>query len=143
MGNALQPGMTFQFSYTVPEDKTVPHLYADAPELQQMPRVFATGFMVGLLELACIRAVNPHIDWPRQQTVGTRIDVTHMAPTPPGLTVTVNGTLEEVEGRKLSFAIEAHDGVDLISKGTHQRFLINAEKFNAQVASKAGFPPQK
>jgi len=143
MENAFKPGMTFQFSYTVPEDKTVPHLYADVPELQQMPRVFATGFMVGLFELACIRAVNPHIDWPRQQTVGTRINVTHMAPTPPGLTVTVNGILEAVEGRKLSFAIEAHDGVDVISKGTHQRFIIDAEKFNAQVASKAGIAPQK
>ena len=125
-------------SWPVPPDKTVPHLYADAPELQQMPSVFATGFMVGLFELACIRAVNPYLDWPREQTVGTRIDVTHTAPTPPGLTVTVRGTLEKVEGRKLSFTLEAHDGVDPISAGTHERFIINAEKFNAHVAAKAG-----
>ena len=103
-----------------------------------MPQVFATGFMVGLFELACIRAINPNIDWPREQTVGIRIDVTHTAPTPPGLTVTVKGVLEKVEGRKLSFRIEAHDGVDAISKGTHDRFIIDAAKFNAQVAAKAG-----
>ena len=99
MANALQPGMNFQFSYTVPEDKTVPCLYSDIPELQQMPRVFATGFMVGLFELACIRFINPYIDWPRQQTVGIGINVTHTAPTPPGLTVTVKGTLTNVEGK--------------------------------------------
>ena len=138
MTETLQPGMTFEFSYTVAEDKTVPHLYPDAPELQEMPRVFATGFMVGLFELACIRAINPKIDWPREQTVGIRIDVTHIAPTPPGLTITVKGSLEKVEGRKLSFRIEAHDGVDTISKGTHDRFIIDAAKFNAQVTTKAG-----
>lgn len=137
MEDALQAGMTFEFRYTVGEDKTVPHLFAEAAELQEMPAVFATGFMVGLFELACIRAVNPHIDWPRQQTVGIRIDVTHTAPTPPGLTVTVKGTLEKVEGKKLWFSLEAHDGVDSISKGTHERFIIDAEKFNAHVAGKA------
>ena len=137
MADALQPGMTFEFSYTVAEDKTVPHLYADIAELQEMPQVFATGFMVGLFELACIRAINPYIDWPRKQTVGTRINVSHTAPTPPGLTVTVKGTLEKIEGRKLSFSLEAHDGVDPISKGSHERFIIDAEKFNAQVSEKA------
>jgi fluoroacetyl-CoA thioesterase len=137
MEDALQPGMDFEFRYTVAEDKTVPHLYSDIPELQEMPRVFATGFMVGLFELACIRFVNPYIDWPRQQTVGIGINVNHTAPTPPGLTVTVKGTLEKVEGRKLSFSLVADDGVDTISKGSHDRFIIDAEKFNAQVADKA------
>jgi len=137
MGDALQPGMTFEFSYTVTEEKTVPHLYGDIPELQEMPRVFATGFMVGLFELACIRAVNPYIDWPREQTVGIGINVTHTAPTPPGMTVTVKGTLEKVDGRKLSFTLEADDGADTISKGSHDRFIVDAEKFNAQVAEKA------
>ena len=137
MEDALKAGLTFELRYPVGEDKTVPHLFAEAAELQEMPAVFATGFMVGLFELACIRAVNPHIDWPRQQTVGIRIDVTHTAPTPPGLTVTVKGTLEKIEGRKLWFSLEAHDGVDSISKGTHERFIIDAEKFNAHVAGKA------
>lgn len=102
-----------------------------------MPEVFATGFMVGLFEWACIRAVNPHIDWPREQTVGTDVKLTHVAATPPGLTITVHGRLEKVEGRQLTFSLTAEDGVDKISEGTHQRFVIDAERFNAKAAAKA------
>jgi len=137
MSATLAPGMTFEFTYRVPEDKTVPHLFPDIPEGALMPRVLATGFMIGLFEFACIRFINEHIDWPRQQTVGIHVNVSHLAATPPGLTVTVRGTLEKVEGRKLSFSIIADDGVDTISTGTHDRFIIDAEKFNAAVAKKA------
>jgi len=102
-----------------------------------MPRVFATGFMVGLFEWACIQAINPYIDWPREQTVGVAIDVTHVAATPPGLTVTIKGKLEKVEGRKLTFSLTADDGIDKISEGSHERFVIDAAKFNSKAASKA------
>jgi fluoroacetyl-CoA thioesterase len=121
----------------VPETKTVPHLYPESPEFQQMPRVLATGFMVGLFEWACIQALNPHLDWPREQTVGISVNLSHTAATPPGLVVTVRGTLEKVEGRKLTFALEADDGVDRISQGSHERFVIDALKFNAKVQAKA------
>ena len=137
MKASLKPGLEFEFKYTVPEDKTVPHLFPDIEESRVMPEVFATGFMVGLFEFVCIKAVNPHIDWPRQQTVGIGINVDHTAATPPGFTVTVKGRLEKVDGKKLSFSLEAHDGVDRISRGTHERFVIDAEKFNGAVASKA------
>ena len=136
MTKELTPGMTFTFSYQVPDDKTVPYLYPDIAEAKAMPNVFATGFLVGLLEFACIKAINPYINWPYQQTVGIGIQVDHTAATPPRFTVTVKGTLTEVEGRKLSFSLEADDGVDVISKGTHQRFIIDAAKFNAQVKTK-------
>lgn len=135
--DSLQAGLTYEFKFKVPENKTVPHLYPEATEFQVMPRVLATGFMVGLFEWACIQALNPHLDWPREQTVGTDVKVNHMAPTPPGLTVTVKVKLEKVEGRKLTFSIVADDGVDKISEGTHERFIIDAEKFNAKVAAKA------
>jgi fluoroacetyl-CoA thioesterase len=137
MKESLQPGIDFQFRFTVPHEKTVPHLYPESPEFQVMPEVFATGFMVGLFEWACIRAVNPHIDWPREQTVGIEVNLTHVAATPPGLTITVHGKLEKVEGRKLTFFLTAEDGVDKISEGTHQRFVIDAERFNAKAAAKA------
>ena len=101
-----------------------------------MPEVFATGFLVGLFELVCIKAVNPHLDWPNEQTVGTGIEMSHTAATPPGFTVTVKGRLEKIDGRKLSFSLEAHDGIDQISRATHDRFVINAEKFNEAVAEK-------
>ena len=137
MKDTLKPGLTHQFKYTVPDNKTVPFLYPEAPEFQQMPKVLATGFMVGLFEWTCIQAVNPHIDWPREQTVGIGLQLSHLAATPPGLTVTVEVRLAEVEGRKLVFSIVADDGVDKISEGTHERFVIDAAKFNARVADKA------
>ena len=137
MKETLKPGLTFEFQYKVPEDKTVPYLYPDIPEGQVMPRVFASGFMVGLIEFACIQAINPHLDWPDEQTVGIGFNLNHTAATPPGFTVTIKGRLEKAEGRKLTFSIEADDGVDPISKGTHERFVVNAEQFNAAVASKA------
>ena len=137
MKDTLRPGLTFEFKYTVPENKTVPHLYPESPEFQVMPNVFATGYMVGLFEWACIRAVNPHIDWPQEQTVGIDVKLSHLAATPPGLTVLVQGTLEQVEGRKLLFSLSAHDGIDTISEGTHERFVIVADKFNRKAAAKA------
>jgi fluoroacetyl-CoA thioesterase len=134
--------MTFEFTYTVPENKTVPFLFPEAATFQEMPKVLATGFMVGLVEWACIQAINPHIDWPREQSVGIRVELDHTAATPPGLTVTVKGTLTAVEGRQLTFDIEADDGVDRITRGTHQRFIINAERFNQSVAAKVAKRPE-
>ncbi|MFZ0051205.1 MAG: thioesterase family protein [Desulfobaccales bacterium] len=136
MKDSLQPGLTFEFKFTVPENKTVPHLFPESPEFQEMPQVLATGFMVGLFEWACIRALNPHLDWPREQTVGIHVDLSHTAATPPGLTITVRGKLEKVEGRKLTFFLTAEDGVDTISQGRHVRFVIDALKFKAKAEAK-------
>ncbi len=137
MKETLQPGLTFDFRFTVPENKTVPYLYPESAEFQEMPRVLATGYMVGLFEWACIQALNPHLNWPREQTVGIHVDLSHTAATPPGLTVTVKGMLEKVEGRKLTFSLTADDGADLISQGYHERFVIDAAKFNAKAEAKA------
>lgn len=136
MKPTLRPGLTHEFRYLVTEEKTVPRLYPDAAMFQTMPRVFATGFMVGLLEWACIDAIGPHLD-PGEQSVGTDIRVTHEAATPPGFTVTVRLTLEKVEGRKLAFSLEAHDGVDVISRGTHERFVIDPARFARKLQEKA------
>jgi fluoroacetyl-CoA thioesterase len=138
MKHTLRPGLTYQFKFRVPPTKTVPHLYPESESFQQMPQVLATGFLVGLLEWACIEALRPHLDWPREQSLGTRVNFSHLAATPPGLTVTVDVKLEKIEGRKLGFLLTAHDGVDLIAEGTHERFVIDAGRFNARVAEKAG-----
>jgi fluoroacetyl-CoA thioesterase len=138
MTNAsLKPGLSYEFSFTIQDNKTVPHLYPESSEFSIMPKVFATGFMVGLFEWACIQAIKSHIDWPDEQTVGTAVNLTHEAATPPGLTVTVRVILQSVEGRKLTFSIIADDGVDKISEGTHERFIINAPKFNEKMKAKA------
>ncbi len=136
MKDSLRPGLTFQFKFKVPQNKTVPHLFPESPEFQVMPKVLATGFLVGLVEWTCIQAVNPHLDWPAEQTVGIAVNLTHTAATPPGLVVTVNVRLEKVEVRKLTFSVSAEDGVDQISSGTHERFVINAESFNNKVLRK-------
>jgi fluoroacetyl-CoA thioesterase len=136
MKDTLQPGIKYEHRFIVPSSKTVPALYPEAEEFLAMPEVFATGFLVGFLEWACIKCINPHIDWPSEQTVGTHVDVSHQAATPPGLEVTAMVELVEVDGRRLVFRVEVHDGVELISQGRHERFIINREKFDAKVGGK-------
>jgi len=133
----LQPGLRHEFRYTVPANKTVPNLYPEAGDFTIMPEVFATGFMVGLIEWTCIQLVNQHIDWPAEMTLGIHIDVSHEAATPPGLEVTTTVELTKVDGRLLEFAVEAHDGVDTITRGTHRRAIVDAGKFKARAAAKA------
>jgi len=135
--DTLKPGIRYQHKFLLPPTKTVPALYPEAPEFLLMPEVFATGFLVGFLEWACIKAVIPHLDWPEEQSLGTHIDVSHEAATPPGLEVTASVELIAVQGRKLTFTVSAHDGVDLISQGRHERFVIDKKKFDAKVAAKA------
>lgn len=141
MKESLRPGIEHTLRFRVPETKTVPHLYREAPEFQLMPEVFATGFLVGFIEWACIQAVNPHLDWPSEQTVGTHVNVSHLAATPPGLEVIARVQLVEVDGRRLVFEVEASDGVDVISRGTHERFVIFAEKFGDKVRQKLSRAP--
>ena len=136
MKETLKPGVRYEHKFVVPVSKTVPALYSESAEFVAMPEVFATGFLVGFLEWACIKAINPHLDWPSEQTVGTHIDISHEAATPPGLEVTATVELIAVEGRKLVFAVEARDEVDLISKGKHERFIINKAKFDAKMNEK-------
>jgi len=136
MHEGLKEGLVFEFRYAVPDNKTVPDLYLESEEFQLMPKVFATGFMVGLFEWACIRAIKPYMNYPIEQTVGIHVNFSHIAATPPGLSITVRGRLDKVEGRKLSFSIEADDGTDKISEGTHDRFIIHTEKFNKKIQEK-------
>ena len=136
MMDTLKPGIESEFTFRLPATKTVAALYPESAEFQKMPEVFATGFLVGFLEWACIQAVNPHLDWPREQTVGTHIDVSHVAATPAGFDVTAKVKLVEVAGRRLLFEVEAHDGVELISKGKHERFIINKDKFDSKMKEK-------
>ena len=94
MKDTLKAGLTYQFRFKVPDSKTVPALYPESEAFQQMPQVLATGYMVGLMEWACIEALRPHLDWPREQSLGTHVDFSHLAATPPGMTVTVDVRLE-------------------------------------------------
>ena len=136
MKDSLKPGIKYEHKFKVPKSKTVPSLYPESEEFVAMPEVFATGYLVGFLEWACIKAINPHLDWPQEQTLGTHINVSHEAATPAGLEVTATVELIAVEGKRLIFNVEAHDGIDLISKGQHERYVISRQKFDERIKAK-------
>lgn len=136
MKASLRPGLTHRFVYRMPETKTVPNLYPEAPDFLAMPNVLATGYFVGLLEWTCIQLLTPHLD-AGEGSLGTHIDISHTAATPPGLAITVDAEVTAVDGRKVSFKVTAHDGVDPIGEGRHERFVVVWDRFNAKVADKA------
>jgi len=136
MKESLKAGLTHEFKFTVPESKTVPNIYPEAEDFQVMPKVFATGYMVALMEWACIDLLKAYLDWPQEQTVGTHVNLSHTAATPPGFEITVNVELTEVAGKSLTFAITASDGVDQITDGIHQRFVVDSTKFNERLQKK-------
>ncbi len=135
MKDTLVPGLTLRFYHAVTDAHTVPAVFPEAQSFQVMPPVFATAYMVGFIEWACIEAINPHLD-EGEQSVGTHICVSHVAATPVGTDIHAVVTLDKIEGRKLSFTVEAHDEEGLIGKGTHERAVINPEKFRAKMAEK-------
>lgn len=137
MHTDIKPGLRSRFEYTVAADKTVPKLYREFAEFAQMPPVFATAYLVGLIEGTCQQAIVPYLDWPREQSLGTLVNFTHLAATPPGMTVTVEAEVIAVEGRTVRFRARAHDGRDLISEGIHERVVIDTERFLRKVSDKA------
>ena len=136
MKPTLKVGDKTQFAYTVPASKTVPHLYPEAIEFAMMPKVFATGFMVGLMEWTCMKLLEPHLE-PGEGSLGIAISVSHIAATVPGQTVTVDAECIKVTGRRATFHVKAHDGIDVIGEGTHERMVVAWEKFEAAVNNKA------
>jgi fluoroacetyl-CoA thioesterase len=136
MKATLRPGLTHRFTYAVPENKTVPYTYPEAAEIASMPKVFATGNMIILIEWVCAQLLAPHLD-PGEGSVGVHVDVSHLAATPPGMSVTVDVECVAVVGERVTFHVKAHDGVDLIGEGRHDRFVVVWDKFNARVAAKA------
>jgi fluoroacetyl-CoA thioesterase len=134
---SLAPGIDHELRFVVPGSKTVPCLYPESPEFTAMPEVFATGFMVGLIEWACIRAIAPHLD-EGELSLGVHVDLSHDAATPPGMEVVARVRLEAVEGRALTFSAEAVDAHERICAGTHRRFVVDRSRFEAGVARKAG-----
>lgn len=97
--------------------------------------VFATPAMVGLMENAALKSLDAVLP-PGFSTVGTRVEVSHVAATPVGMKVTATSELIEVSGKRLEFKVEAHDEKGIIGEGTHQRFIIEMEKFMSRTMKK-------
>ncbi|MFI6363953.1 thioesterase family protein [Nocardia sp. NPDC050630] len=107
-----------------------------------MPPVFATAMMIGFIEQTCINGLRPHLS-DAQRTVGTHVDVSHVAATPEGMTVTATVTLVEVDGRNLRFDVSCHDESGLIGAGTHRRAVVDFDAFMRRVADKTAPIPTR
>lgn len=97
---------------------------------------FATPCMIAFMEYTATECVRPFLD-EGCVTVGIHLDVSHLASTPVGMKVYCNAVLTAVEGRRLTFSVEARDEKEKIGEGSHQRFIVNYEKFSAKAAEKA------
>lgn len=137
MKPTLVPGVTASHDFRVEKANTVPHLAMDRSTFDDIPEVLATAYMVVMMEGAATKALRPHLE-AGEGSLGIAVNVTHLAATVPGQTVTVTATIEKVEGRKVTFRVEAHDGLDRIGAGTHQRAIVPWDRFKAGVAAKAG-----
>ncbi|MBQ5353762.1 MAG: thioesterase family protein [Alistipes sp.] len=122
----MEIGLTFTSTTVVDNTNTAVALGSGNME------VFATPAMVALMENAAMNAVAPHLE-AGQTTVGTEISTTHIKASALGATITATATLTAIEGRKLTFAVTAHDGDNIIGEGTHTRFIVDRERFLAKV----------
>ena len=129
----LLPGLTGNATVLVTPDRLATVVGSgNAP-------VYASPMLIAALEAASVDCVE-HLLPDGHQSLGTHLDVTHSAPTPLGLTVTATATLTAIAGRKLTFAVTAHDGVETIGGGTHTRIVVDTPRFMARLAAKS--PPR-
>ena len=129
MSEELKAGLTHEMERQVTEDLSAQKVFPHVPD------VYATRAMVGHFEEVCAEMVLPYLG-EGEQTVGIGMKFSHTAATPIGMKVRFTAKLVEVEGRKLTFEVEGFDEVEKIGQATHQRFIINAEKFNSKIAQK-------
>jgi predicted thioesterase len=127
--NELSPGLNAELTLTVTEFDTA------AKWGSGLVPVFGTPALVGLMEAAAVKALEGYLPEART-TVGGRMDVRHLAATPVDMNVRARAELTAVEGRKLLFHIEAWDEVEKIGEATHERFVIDTEKFIAKAGAK-------
>jgi len=98
-------------------------------------RVLATPVMINLIEAAALAAIEHRLP-AGSQSLGTRLDVRHIAATPVGMRVRATARVERVEGRTVTFRVEAHDERELIGDGVHERVVVNVAKFDQRVQRK-------
>src|SRR5512136_2795284 len=126
----IKPGLVGEATLVVEEKHTARHLGSGGVN------VLATPIMIALMEEAGRHAVEPLLE-PGHLTVGASLDVKHLAPTPLGMQVTARAELLAVDGRLLTFRVEARDEREKVGEGTHVRAIIQLERFLARVKAKA------
>lgn len=127
---SLQPGLVGQATTTVRVGNTANEVVEGAVPM------FSTPSMVGLMEHASWNAIASHLA-DGESSVGTVVDIKHLAASPIGLEITASAEVVEVEGRRVRFKVEAHDSADLIGEGWHERFIVDLERFVSRANQKA------
>jgi fluoroacetyl-CoA thioesterase len=125
----IRPGLRGTAELVVGEEHTAPRVGSGKVH------VLATPVMINLMEAAALAAIE-HLLPAGHQSLGTRLDVRHIAATPVGMRVRAFAVVESVSGRTVRFRVEAHDEIDLIGDGTHERVMVNVAKFDARVQKK-------
>jgi fluoroacetyl-CoA thioesterase len=128
--NSLQAGLKLQMQHTVDDANAISFLGSGGP------RVLATPALIMFLEMASRNLAKAHLD-EGYDTVGTHVDVKHLAATPIGMDVTYHSELIEATDRRLRFRVEAFDAKEKIAEGFHERAIINVAKFAARVTAKS------
>jgi len=128
-GVEIAPGLEGRAELVVGEEHTAPSIGSGKV------RVLATPVMINLIEAAALAAVE-HLLPPGYQSLGTHLDVRHIAATPVGMKVVATATVERVDGRLITFSVNARDEADLIGDGKHERVVVNVAKFDERVRRK-------
>jgi fluoroacetyl-CoA thioesterase len=126
MSMTLQPGVNGTLTRTVTRDLTTQ---------RGEYHIFSTPNVVLLLEETAIEALRPHLN-PGEDSVGSRVEITHTAPTLEGQIVTATATVTAVDRRRVVFEIVINDDTEEIARGTHERFVIQLEKFSSRLDDK-------
>lgn len=129
MKASLQPGVRHTARYEISRDRTIDFMGEKA-------RVYATPMMVRDMEMTCRQLLLQHLD-EGEDSVGTRVEVDHLAATLMGMQVEIEVEVTEVKGRAITFRIEGRDGIDTICRGQHMRFVVDVATTEKRLAAKA------
>lgn len=125
----LKPGISGSVNHLVSDEMTASAVGSGSVAVLASPMVAA------LLEQAAVSALKPHLP-PGKTTVGTALQFSHLAPTPPGMRVAATATVTQVNNREITFSVSAKDDVEMIAQGTHTRFLVDEARFLAKSQAK-------
>jgi predicted thioesterase len=129
MKSTLVAGLSTTRVFAIDRERTIDFMGESA-------RVYATPMLVRDIEMACREFLLGHLD-PGEDSVGTRVEVDHLAPTLAGMTVRIEAKVAEVKGRGVTFEISGSDGIDTICRGKHARFIVDVKQTESRLAAKA------
>lgn len=129
MQDSLKAGVAGSATVAIDRERTIDFMGEQA-------RVYATPMLVRDIEIACRDLLGKHLD-AGEDSVGTRVEIDHLAATLLGMTVEITVSVAAVAGRAITFDVSAHDGVDLVCRGRHHRFVVDQKTTEARLAAKA------